>query len=298
MRITESMIAGDFLYSVNKGRERISTLQSDLATGKHVRTVSDDPTASEVILRLNASLDRNNQYQKNVTDGQGSVSAAAASLDAMTSLIQEAGEIMVQAADGQQTSSMSALAGRLDQLIQEAVSTANTQFNGKYLFGGTQTTTPPYELVTNPGPPPVQTVVFHGNTDTVQYSTGDGVMQQVSVPGSQAFGGSSVFDALIRLRDSVRNGVAPTDEIKTALGSALDTVTGTSSLLGSLTRSLDNTTMHLEDQKTQLQALLSSEQDTDVAQAALDLKQAETMLNAALTTGAQILPKSLLDFLR
>lgn len=298
MRVTQSMIAGDFLYSVNKNREKIVNLQSDLASGKRVRTVSDDPTASEVILRLNAALDKNDQYQSSVGDAQGMVSAAASSLDAMNNLMQEAQTILVQATNGQQTSSMTALADRLDQLLQEAVATGNTQFNGKYLFGGTLTTTAPYQLNANPAPPPSQTVTFSGNAQTIQYATGEGVMQQVSISGAQAFGGTALFDALIQARDSLRNGVTPTAAMKTAVGNALTTVTASSGLLGSLSQSLDNMTIHLMDQKTQLQKLLSAEQDTDVAQATVDLKQAETMLDAALNTGAQILPKSILDFLK
>ena len=43
---------------------------------------------------------------------------------------------------------------------------------------------------------------------------------------------------------------------------------------------------------------MASVRDTDVAEATLTLKNREIMLDAALNTGAQILPKSLLDFLK
>lgn len=298
MRITEGMMAGDFLYNINKNRALINKLETDLASGKRLQKVSDDPAAADAVLRLNAGIDRNDQYQKNVTDGQGVLAQSGSSLDDMGSLLQEVQTIVVQAKDGQQTSTMGSLAERVDQLLNEAVSLANTTFNGKFVFGGTQTTTQPYTLVTNPGPPATQSVTYTGNAGIIQYPTGESLVQQVSVSGSEAFGGTALFDSLIRVRDSLREGQAPSTADANAVGAALDTVTQTAGKTGSLSQSLDNTAVHLTSQKTQLQVLLSAEQDTDVAEASLNLKQAQTMLDAALASGAQILPKSLLDFLK
>jgi flagellar hook-associated protein 3 FlgL len=298
MRITEGMMAGDFLYTINKNRAQINKLEIDLASGKRLQKVSDDPTAADAVLRLNAGIDRNDQYQKNVTDGQGVLAQTGSSLDDMGSLLQEVQSIVVQAKDGDQTSVMGSLAERVDQLLNEAVSLANSKFNGKFIFGGTQTTAQPYTLVTNPGPPATQSVAYAGNAEIIHYPTGESLVQQVSVPGSEAFGGTALFNSLIRVRDTLRAGQTPSTDDANAVAAALDTVTQTASKAGSLSQSLDNTTVHLTNQKTQLQVLLSAEQDTDVAEASLNLKQAQTMLDAALASGAQILPKSLLDFLK
>jgi hypothetical protein len=47
-----------------------------------------------------------------------------------------------------------------------------------------------------------------------------------------------------------------------------------------------------------LESLLSVDQDTDFAEASLLLKKEELMLDAALSTGARLIPKTLMDFLR
>jgi flagellar hook-associated protein 3 FlgL len=294
MRITEGRIASDFLTSVNKNRESIVTLQSQLASGKKVMKVSDDPIAADAILRLQAGLDRNDQYQKNVTDGQGALESTASYLDSMVSLVSKAKTIVVQSQDGQQVSSMKAYGDQLNQMINEGITIGNAQFNGKYIFAGTKTTTSPYSLsATTP-----QTVVFNGDANNLMYPTGDSFQQQVSVSGAEAFGGTALFDTMIRIRDSLTAGTPPAAADVAALSQSMDTLTQTSSKVGSLMQSLDSQANHLTEQTSQLRSLLSGEQDTDVAEATLKLKLNQTMLDAALNTGSQILPKSLLDFLR
>jgi flagellar hook-associated protein 3 FlgL len=250
-----------------------------------------------MILRLNSALGRNEQYQKNIVDGQGFLETSGSTLDSITSLVQQAQQIVVESKDGPDTTSLSALKNQVDEIISEAVSQANAKFNGKFIFGGTETSTAPYVLTENAGPPPTTTVAFQGNANTVHYATGDGMTQQVGVSGAEAFGGTALFDVMIRIRDSLASGNVPSAADTATLDTLAQTVTESGSKVGSLIQGLDNTTTHLTDQKTQLQNLLSSQKDTDVAEATLNLKQEETMLNAALNVGAQILPKSLMDYL-
>ena len=298
MRITEGRIAYDFLSSVNKSREAMVKLQSDLATGYRVQKVSDDPGAASSILRLQGTIDRNTQYQKNVTDGQGALESGASALDQMVSLLEQAKAIVVQSQDGQQTSSMMAYGDQLGHIIDEAINCANTPFNGKYLFSGSATTTVPYVSVDNPTSPPSQTVTYAGNTDVLQYPTGDAFQQQVSVPGSDAFGTTALFSTLISIKDSLHAGIAPSAADQAALNQSFSAVTDTASKIGSMLQGLDSQSAHLTEQTTQLKANLSGVWETDVAEATLQLKQNETMLNAALNAGAQIIPKSLVDYLK
>ncbi len=298
MRVTEGRIANDFLNAVNNTRTKIVELQGQLASGIRIQKVSDDPSASSTIMRMQAALDRNDQYQSNVTDAHGFVDSTAGALDSINSLLSQVQEITVQAQDGQQTSSMITYGNQVDQIIQEAVSIANTQFNGKAIFGGTETTASPYQFVTNPGPPPTTTVTYQGNSNAITYAVGDGATQQVSVSGGEAFGGTGLFDLLARVRDSLQAGNLPSTADVAAVKSAANLVNQTAGKIGSFSQSLTATEIHLGDQKTQLQTLMSSIRDTDVAEATLNLKNQETMLDAALSTGAQVLQKSLIDFLK
>jgi len=297
MRITEGRIASDFLYSVNNTREQINDLQNQLASGKRVNEPSDDPEAADMILRLSASLDRNEQYTRNVTDGQSMLSSAADALDGVQQLLQQLQTTMTEATNGSQASAIATYADTVDGYLSQAVSLANTDFNGKYLFGGTQTQTVPYSIAANPAGPPSQTVTYNGNNGTISYLVGEGQTQTVNVTGQAAFNGTALFDLMIKIRDNLKAGVAPSAADFTSVQNMLQGVLNTSGSVGSYLQNLDTSASHLQTQNTELQSLRSVQQDADIASATLNLKQAQTALDAALSAGAQILPKSLVDFL-
>ena len=115
--------------------------------------------------------------------------------------------------------------------------------------------------------------------------------------GQEAFNGTAIFDKLIQIKDALRAGTAPSAGDADAIIAMHTSVLQAGSTVGAFLQNLDSTSTHLSEQRTQLLSLLSVQQDTDVAEATMNLKQQELMLNAALNTGAQILPKSLVDFM-
>lgn len=299
MRITQSTIAYDLLYHINASKEQINDLETQLATGKRVNTVSDDPSAASSILRISTALARNTQYQTNVSNAQSLLSTVSSTLDSVNDIVSEVQTILTSASDGTvSTSTLSTYGSQVDGYLQELVSLANTTFDGKAIFGGTVTTSDPYTLTsTTSGGTTTTTVTYNGNSDSYSYPVSDGVTQQVSISGSEAFGGTNLFDLLISIRDSLNGGTVPSSTVTSQLSSALDTVENSNSKVGAFIQSLDNTATYLSDQSTQLESLLSTQQDTDVASATIELNQLETTLQASLSVAAEVLPLSLVDYL-
>ena len=295
MRVTETAVANEYLSAVNLTREQIVKLQSQLATGKRVLAMSDDPEAGSVILRLRAALDENAQYQKNVAAGQSMMEETSSALDGLSNLLNQAKETLTQAGNGSQTESYPLFADQLDQIIGEAVDLANTKFNGKYIFGGTNTLDVPYTLASDHS---AVTKNPNGVSGAITYAVGNGVAQQANIDGDSVFQGTTVFDTLIRIKNSLQAGTAPSPTDVDAVTSMIDNVNACASKAGVILQSFDIFSSRLADENTQLMSLQSDQQDTDVAEATLKLKTDETMLDAALNTGAQILPMSLLDFLK
>ncbi|HTY37982.1 MAG TPA: flagellar hook-associated protein FlgL [Bacteroidota bacterium] len=295
MRITDKAMSDNFMSSVNQARERIVDLQTKIATGKSVQKPSDDPRATNAILRLQASLASNSQYSDNVADGSGVAQATSQTLDQFSSIFLQLKDIVTRASNPTMQGEYTTYAQQVDQLLSEAINSANTKFDGKYIFGGTQTTDPPYTLASdrmsvakNP----------NGIDGTINYAVGDGLTQQVNIPGEEAFQGKGLFDLLIQVRDTLNSGSAPQTAQVDAVNSGYDHIVMEGSKAGAFVQNMDNLSTHLDDQKTQLTQFLSNEQDSDLAQSVTTLKQEETMLEAALNTGAQTIPKTLLDFLQ
>ncbi len=297
MRITESRIASDFLYNVNNARERINTLQNQLSSGTRVNAPSDDPEAADLILRLNAGIGRNEQFSSNVGAAQAMLSTTADSLDSVQQVIGQLQTTMTQVSNGAEATNIPTFADTIDGYLKQAVAIANTEFNGKYVFAGTQTQTQPYVLTPNAAPPPSQTVTFNGNAGKIDYAVSEGQTQTVNVSGQEAFDGTALFSRMIAISDNLRAGITPSAADVTAVQNSLQTVLNTSGRAGAVLQGLDSTSAHLSQQHIQLLSLRSMQQDTDFPAATLSLKQEQTTLDAALAVGAKILPKSLIDFL-
>lgn len=295
MRVTEGSIAANFLFNVNKNRERITQLQTELASGKRVLKASDDPQAVDSILRLSSMLGRIDQFQKNNADGQSMMEMTSAMLDSFANVLLELKELVTRVSNGTQTVVLGTYADRVDALLSEAVNIANTKFNGKYLFGGTRTLEPPFVIAADRS---AVTANPNGITGTIEYPVGEGLMQTVNIDGQEAFMGTQIFDLMIQLRDDLRSGQFPAPAQIDSVSTVLDHVLGKGGKAGSILQSLRAVEVQLAEQRAQLTGLLSIQQDTDVAESIMKLKREEIMLDAALNTGARIIPKSLLDFLR
>jgi len=288
-------MAFDLLSNINKSKERILQWQAQLAAMKRVLKPSDDPQAAQIIVRLNGMLDRNAQYAKNVEEGKSAMGATNTALGNFADIMDQARQTITSAINNPDPSALSSYADRIDQLLSDAVDTANTQFNGRYLFGGTQTTSPPFILApdrsavtTNPA----------GITGTIQYPVGEGVATTVNIDGQDAFGGTSPFDLLIQVRDEMRAGIVPTQAEMDAATAAVNHANDESAQAGSLLQTLGANGDQLDQQRTQIQSLLSAQQDVDVSDLVMKLKTEQNTLDATLNVGAQILPKSLVDFLQ
>ena len=294
MRVTEGSLADRYLASIGNTKERMTVLQTQLATGKRVTKVSDDPQGTNSILRLKTLIADNEQFSANTTEAQTMMESTESSLDGFADVLQKIKEMLVRANNGALTDELPAFGQSIDQLLDDAVDAANTKFNGKYIFGGTNTLQAPFTLAADRS---AVTVNPGGITGDIQFQLGEGMMQKVNIDGQQAFQGTAMFDLIIRLRDTLLAKTPPAAADAQALDDAYQHVISMTSTAGMITEQLNSNVDHLESQHTQLLNLLSVQQDTDVASAITHLTQEETNLNAALQTTARIIPKSLLDFL-
>ncbi|HUN65382.1 MAG TPA: flagellar hook-associated protein FlgL [Bacteroidota bacterium] len=295
MRITENSLVSQFLGSLNTTRERIVDLQDQLSSGKAVEKSSDDPVAMSVILRLQNSLDRNAQFQKNVSDASNMIDNTQSALGSFTDILTQLKSILATANNTTAGDSLPALADQVDSLLTEAVNVANTQFNGKYLFGGTNTLDPPFQLAADHS---AVTANPAGITGAINYQIGEGTTQAVNIDGQEAFQGTQMFDLMIQLRDSLQSGTIPAAASMDSVSTMMDHLVAESGKAGAISQLLSTNQTLLEDQNTQLESLRSNYQDTDVAEATMQMKQAEVMLESALNTGAQIIPQSLIDYMK
>ncbi len=204
-----------------------------ISTGKQLNVPSDDPNAIAQDLSIRTTIAQQQQTSTNVTNITAKLTTVDGALSTLSSILSSARGIAIQGASGTISASQrQSLADQVDNLLQEAVGLANTQYAGQYVFAGTGGSGK--QPVTTAGNP-ISTVTFNGNLSQQIADLGGGQSTPTGVTLQQAFnynasdGSPDVFQMLVNLRDTLRNGTV-VDRSTDALNKAGTVLSGTSTL--------------------------------------------------------------------
>ncbi|MCX6151060.1 MAG: flagellar hook-associated protein FlgL [Ignavibacteriales bacterium] len=106
-----------------------------------------------------------------------------------------------------------------------------------------------------------------------------------------------VFDTLNAIKNLLKNGEKPNANQTSLVDQFASVILNKASEAGNVYNRLSNSTEQLQYESTELQKMVSTERDTDVAQAVLDLQNRQYALDLSYKVSSMILPKSLLDYL-
>ena len=287
MRITNSLQFQNLSSNIETSLETLNTTQSQISSGKKIQTFSDDAAGASQSLVLRSALGDNAQYQRDASAATSFLSASEGALSTATSVLQSARQIAVAGANSAETpDSLTALGDQVDGAIQQLSEAANTQSGGRYLFGGTKTTAPPYDA----------TQTFQGNSGAINSTLGPNASIQINTDGAAAFG--PAFTALQNLKTHLAAGDATAvsgdiGAVDTAL-SALNTASATA---GAKANQVTAATEQLTRAQSDYQTSISNIEDVDLAQAYVQLQSATNVYQASLSTTAKAFQYSLSDYL-
>jgi len=141
------MVNRNVQQNLSKRYGEMFNLQEQLATGKRLRKPSDDPIDVSNTLKLRTKQTQLKQYKRNIEDGLAIMGVASSAMNSMNEILHRMRELAVQAAnDTNTTADRQYIQQEVDQLSRQMLSVVNTQFKGDYLFNGTQSKVPPYEI--------------------------------------------------------------------------------------------------------------------------------------------------------
>jgi flagellar hook-associated protein 3 len=143
MRVT-SMLP-DMQYAMQQSQQNLATALQQVSTGLRVNQPSDDPSASANMVTSLAAKANVDQYTSNVSyllpQMQTADSAISSIVTALNSAITEG----TSGANGTNTAAQrQGIATQVAGVLSTIVAQANTSFSGVYVFGGSETSTPPF----------------------------------------------------------------------------------------------------------------------------------------------------------
>ena len=293
MRVTAGMAQRHVLADLRRVQERLADAQDRVSSQKRIGRPSDDPLGAERALRLRGELDTTKAYGTAVDESRSWLDATDSALSSINDIVQTARELTVQAANGATTpAARQSIKVQIDALTEQLKTTLNGAYDGRYIFSGTATDTPPYDL-TSATPD-----AYQGDANPVVRQIGPGVSVQVNVTADDVLSG--LLPALRTISAHLQSNDAAslqTTDLQ-ALDAGLDTVTTARSQIGAVTNRVDAAGQRLADLNDVTTAFLSKTEDADLPQALTDLSAQQNALSAALQGGATLIQQSLMDFLR
>lgn len=305
-RVTQRMLVGRELSSVQTASTRMSAAQEQMTTGRRINRPSDAPADTTVALKSRAGIGQNEQYQRNAQDGTAWLSTIDTTLNSMTTLVRRAYTLAVAGANTATNGSTAenANADEVDQILQSVLDLSNTSYLGRPVFGGTTTGNAAYQL--SDPTDPTKPVVYVGDGGTVNRRVGDNTIVRVDSDGPTVFGatapdgtGSSVFDHLQQLSSALRSSNSAGIEKAIAdLTADQSQFSAAAADEGARMKQLDTATSVSQDTTLALQKVKSDVEDVDVAEATITMQSMTAAYQAALMAVGKSTQQSLLDFLR
>lgn len=296
MRVTNNMLVMNFMSDYNSNLERLQKDQNMLSTGKKVSKPSDDPVAVANTLKIKTEMARNDAYTKNTDDARSWLDLTDTALGQIGDLLQNARELAVQGSNGTLTpNNMQSIAAQVDQIKQQLIQVGNTQYNGRYIFAGYKTDRKPFSDSSNG---------YAGDDGVIQFEVGAGGNRiQVNVTGDKVFDVTSGTSQLLNVMDNLSNALKSGDNqtVSNIIGdidNQLANVLAIRADVGAKSNRIDLTANRLSSDNYNFTALLSKNQDADIAEVITNLKMDVNVYRASLASGAMIIQPSLVDFLR
>ena len=137
MRVSNRTIYQSINDRLSAIADQLRTVNEQIASGKKINRLSDDPIGLTHALRLKKVLSQMGQYGKNVEHGQSWLNLTESSLQNVNTLVIRAKEIANQMATGTYSGAQrSSAAWEIQNLMEQLVQIGNTKLTGRYIFSG------------------------------------------------------------------------------------------------------------------------------------------------------------------
>lgn len=151
MRVTNRMLANNFLTDMTTNLNNLQTLQQQLTSGKEIRRPSDDPLKVARAMQLHSEIGANKQYNENIKDTLSWLEQTDTALGQLGDQTHRIRELLVSAGNvAYGTDERKKINDEVKEIIGQMSQTLNASFDGRFIFGGTRGTAKPVNVIKGP----------------------------------------------------------------------------------------------------------------------------------------------------
>ncbi len=146
MRVTNNYMTRNYLNNLNNSLSLYNESENKLTTGRKISKMSDDVSAGTRALGVRTQSYKNEQIRENVEKAGESLDVAESNLTSIKDILQSVNEQTMTALNGTNVSASNIFSINFTSLKNQVVEFANCRYNGSYVLGGTNNTTPPFTV--------------------------------------------------------------------------------------------------------------------------------------------------------
>jgi len=219
MRISDAMITKNYLSTINETKKKISKLNEQISTQTKIHNPSDSPQGIAKLLSLNKKINDAETYINNVQEAKTFIEEAINGMESIQSQITEAATILTQAKDATKSETLNTFADKIDSILDSVLSSANSEFGGKYVFGGTDFRNNPYGL---DGSGNFVSQLINDASGSQKIKITSTTCQKINISGTEVFGTIVSQSGNIDSATAIGGAVADTTTIYDSFGNEYD----------------------------------------------------------------------------
>lgn len=272
--------------------------------------ISENPIDASDILRINKQLSEIDAYSKNIENARLQINQQDSVFSSIVEKMQRINDLAIQAANtpsGEE--GFKACALEIEELTQSVIDMANTQYDGKYIFAGTNVTTAPFSMADD------GSIVYNGTpeTNTAGYQRSldisDGVKIELNSAGDTIFGtydannpnlGSGLFKVLGDLNKILKTEPMDNEAVRNELDNIQNSIENISQIQAKHSSTATKLTMTeniLEESQLTLESRHAEIAEIDLTSTISELVQQTYALQASMQAYTLISNQSLLDYI-
>ena len=291
MRVDPNYVT-NLVGSLDQAQANEQQLTTEMSSGVRVTSLSEDPVAAGENVVLVNQIQRDDSFTTSSTMVTSQLQVADSALGSVVTELTSAISLATSANNGTMNSSdVKEVATQLSGILAEVTTLANSNYQGQYIFAGSQSSTAPFSTSTSTSP---ATTTYSGDNDVNYIETPTGQKIQLNVPGDQIFlgsGSNSVFGALNALIADYSSGTVDTAQAvsdTTALNTALNYVSQQRVTIDNSITQVTAASDAVTSEQTQLTTVQTDLMQADVGTVSAQLSLAETQQTALEDVIAQL----------
>lgn len=184
-RVSDALIRARLVSQFSFDQQELVKLQDQVSTGYRISTPSQDAPAAIRAITLQRLLEQKQQARVNLNTTESFINATETSLTGANDLLSNVKALALRAIDSTTTPEQrEILRSEVHNAVEQFLDIGNRKFRGRFLFGGSDMETVPFEQVG-------QYVVYNANESQLRNYIDVDFLSDTNVTGAAAFGAIS-----------------------------------------------------------------------------------------------------------